>query len=217
MDKGQEFQANSPSQSYYGRRAAEIAGREDKIDDLEHEDLDLNAGQLAILIAFDDSVKEMASFKNVDPSEKLTKEQRKKYYAARGFLVFFYFIVVPFCQSPAWCLEYYHQQGYRNFGMFDCDAVSVESRVRYSAFPTFSPMVTILIDVFCMVAFCIMACYEKKWKNQTEGEKRRAGILIVAVVISMVDLTRCFFSMKFPYFANMMRVIVILTFTHRLR
>lgn len=65
---------NSPTQSYYERRAAEIAGREDKIDDLEHEELDLNAGQLAILIAFDDSLKEMASYKEVDPKDKLTKE-----------------------------------------------------------------------------------------------------------------------------------------------
>ena len=76
MDKGQEFrsEANSPTQSHYERRAAEIAARDIKIDDLEATDLDLNAGQLAILIAFDESVMEMATYKENDPKLKLNKE-----------------------------------------------------------------------------------------------------------------------------------------------
>lgn len=78
-------------------------------------------------------------------------------------------------------------------------------------------MVTILIDVVCMGAFCLMACFEDKWRNQTRGEKRRTGILVIAVAISLVDLTRAFFAMKYPYFANLMRVVILLTFAHRLR
>ena len=160
----------------------------------------------------------MASVKH-DVKDAVTKENRSKYYLARSILVFFYFIVVPFCQSPGWCLEFYHAQNYRNFGTFDCDsaAASEDIRVRYSAFPTLSPMVTILIDVVCMAAFCLMACFEEKLRNQTKGEKTRTGILVIAVVISLVDLTRAFLAMKYPYFANLMRVVVLLTFAHRLR
>jgi len=101
--------------------------------------------------------------------------------------------------------------------MFDCDAVGATSRVRYSAFPTFSPLVTILVDVVCMAAFCIMACYEEKWKNQSKNSKARTAMLVIAVVISLIDLTRCFFALRFPYFANLMRVVVILSFADRLR
>lgn len=78
-------------------------------------------------------------------------------------------------------------------------------------------MVTILIDVACMVAFMVMAFYENKWKTQSNGDKRRTGILIIAILISLIDLTRCFLAMKFPIFANLMRVVVLLTFAGRLR
>ena len=110
MDKGQDSDnvPNSPAFSTYRRLASQLAERDTKIDDITtSEQPDLNAGQLAILIAFDVNVKEMASIKD-ESKETLTKEQRKKYYGARALLVFFYFIVVPYCQSPSWCLEFYH-------------------------------------------------------------------------------------------------------------
>ena len=85
-------------------------------------------------------------------------------------------------------------------------------RIRYSAFPTFSPMVTILIDVVCMIAFIFMCIVESSWRNKSKSEKKAAAILVIAVLISVIDLTRCFFAMKYPYFANLMRVVVLLTF-----
>ena len=68
-----------------------------------------------------------------------------------------------------------------------------------------------------MVSFCIMACFENKWKNQSKTEKKLTSLLIIAVAISIVDLTRAFFAMKYPYFANLMRVVVLISFARRLR
>ena len=62
-----------------------------------------------LAIAFDQKLKEMAAYKDQEnPDDNLTKKERKMYYSIRTILVFLYFIVVPFCQSPGWCLEYYH-------------------------------------------------------------------------------------------------------------
>ena len=90
-------------------------------------------------------------------------------------------------------------------------------RIRYSAFPTFSPMITILIDVVCMIAFILMTLVESSWRNKSKNEKKATGTVFIAVFISVIDLTRCYFRMKYPYFANLMRVVVLLTFQHRLR
>ena len=160
----------------------------------------------------------MASVKN-DSKDTFTKERRKNFYGVQTILVFFYFLVVPFCQSPAWCLDYYNAQNYRHFGLFDCDTVAMDNdvRIRYSAFPTFSPMITILIDVVCMIAFILMTLVESSWRNKSKNEKKATGTLFIAVFISVIDLTRCYFRMKYPYFANLMRVVVLLTFQHRLR
>lgn len=42
-------------------------------------------------------------------------------------------------------------------------------------------------------------------------------MLVVASVISLIDLVRCFFAMKYPFFANLMRVFVLLSLGHNLR
>ena len=73
-------------------------------------------------------------------------------------------------------------------------------------------MITILIDIVCMVAFILMVLIERSWRDKSKNEKKATGILFIAVFISVIDLTRCFFAMRYPYFANLMRVVVLLTF-----
>lgn len=154
---------------------------------------------------------------NGNPKENLSKKDRNTFNTIRSVLVFFYFIVVPYCQAPGWCLDYYHARNERHFGMFDCDTASAESRIRYSAFPTFSPLLTVIIDVLCLGGFIGMSIMERKWKEVTKGERRRTGLLYIAVLISVIDLTRAFFAMKSTFFANLMRVVILLTFSTELR
>lgn len=68
--------------------------------------------------------------------------------------------------SPGWCLTYYHDNpDLRGLGTYDCDAVSVATGYRYSAFPTLSPGLTTLFDFACLIAFGLLACYETKYTN----------------------------------------------------
>ena len=83
--------------------------------------------------------------------------------------------------------------------------------------PTLSPAVSCLIDFFCMAGFLAIACLERKWRHQTKGEKRRTALLCVYIGVATIDMVRCFFAMKYPYFANLMRVGVLLTFAMELR
>ena len=130
-------------------------------------------GQLQLAIAFDDKIKEIATIKRTDdPKNDVTKSERRTFYKFRTFLVFFYFLVVPYCQTPGWCLQYYKEHDMRHFGLFDCDAVSQETGIRYSPFPTFSPLLTVIIDIFCLIGFCFMSHKENAWRNQTKSEKR---------------------------------------------
>lgn len=77
MDKGQDSgnsQTSSPALSTYRRLATQLADRDPKIDDyINSEQPDLNAGQLALLIAFDDQVKEMAAIKD-EEKDLMNKE-----------------------------------------------------------------------------------------------------------------------------------------------
>jgi len=69
-----------------------------------------------------------------------------------------------------------------------------------------------MIDAFCLIVLNVMACYENKWRNQSNGEKSRTGLMVVASCISLIDLVRCFFAMKSPYIGNLMRVPVLFSF-----
>ena len=127
-----------------------------KLEGLKHEDQDVEGTvtQLQLELAFDGRLKELASVKK-EHMDSFSPAQRRK----------FYFIVVPVCQAPAWCLDYYRAANERHFGAFDCDTVSAETGIMYSAFPTFSPLLTILIDVACLVVLCVMAIYENKYRD----------------------------------------------------
>ena len=156
------------SAQYYKTLASEYANTQPKVDEIARDatGMDTTVAQKMLGIAFDEKLKEMAAYKEQEKAEdNLTKKERSTYYTIRSILVFFYFLVVPFCQSPAWCLQVYKERGERNFGLFDCDAISDETGIRYSAFPTFSPLLTILIDWVCLIAFCVMACYQNKWRS----------------------------------------------------
>lgn len=88
----------------------------------------------------------------------------------RKLLFFIYFVVVPYCMSPSWCLQYYHDNpDQRSFGVYDCDAVSVATGYRYSDFPTLSPGVTTPLDFACLTAFCLLMCYDSKYTNMSKG------------------------------------------------
>ena len=67
----------------------------------------------------------MCSLKrNLSEEDNLSKKQRNCFYAIRKALVVIYFIVVPFCQTPSWCLDYINANDMRSFGLYDCDMVS---------------------------------------------------------------------------------------------
>lgn len=137
-----------------------------KLEGLKHEDQDVEGTvtQLQLELAFDGRLKELASVKK-EHMDSFSPAQRRKFYLIRQIVTLFYFIVVPFCQAPAWCLDYYRAANERHFGAFDCDTVSAETGIMYSAFPTFSPLLTILIDVACLVVLCVMAIYENKYRD----------------------------------------------------
>lgn len=124
------------------------------------EEGDGTVGQLQLEIAFDERLREIATIKDAHELDgvEVNKKDLKRFTLFRSLLVFIYFVIVPFLQSPGWCNEYYHQQGTRNFGAMDCDAVSAATGIRYSDFPALSPLITILIDVVCLIGFTVMAC-----------------------------------------------------------
>ena len=226
LKEGKSLMADKTSPGPMGaadyKRLAEQIGYDNshkKVDQLHKEgnEIDGTVTQLQLAIAFDDKLREMATIKELEEEERVTKSQRSAFYRTRTLLVFLYFIVVPYCQSPQWCLEYFHERDERHFGTLDCTKASESTNVRFSDFPTLSPMVTVLVDVLCMIGFCVMACYENAWRDQSQGEKRRTAMLVIACSISFIDLVRSVLAMKYPYFANLMRVAVLLSFASRMR
>ena len=84
------------------KRLAEQIGYDNshkKVDQLHKEgnEIDGTVTQLQLAIAFDDKLREMATIKELEEEERVTKSQRSAFYRTRTLLVFLYFIVVPYC------------------------------------------------------------------------------------------------------------------------
>ena len=106
MDKSDGGDHNEPLN--YRKIAAKLRTGGKDLDMLKEEGNDVCEGQVSLLqleIAFDSKLKEMASIRVADdPENDLTKAQRGLFYSVRSLVVFIYFMVTPYCQSPGWCL-----------------------------------------------------------------------------------------------------------------
>ena len=151
-------------------------------------------------------------------AERISPINRRQFYFLWSALVCFYFVIIPFCQTPNWCFRAYDarkvQMGQETI---DCHAVSVQHGIRYSGFPTFSPTLTNLSDLVCLLAISTLLCFESKWRNRDLKDKARVAILVIALFISAVDLIFALTCLSFPYATNMLRVVILLTFSSSVR
>lgn len=107
--------------------------------------------------------------------------------------------------------------GERNFGTLDCDAVSAATGYRYSAFPTLSPAVLCIMDLICLISFGVIVWKDTEWRDQTKSKKAKNAIMVIAMAISIIDLIHYYITFQFPYFENMMRAVIILCMSDKLR
>ena len=161
----------------------------------------------------------MASFKDAEEAKEdyLSKKHRRAYYLGRSILIFVFFVCVPYLQAPAWCLQSFHDSGERSFGAIDCSSVSTATGIRGDGLPAFSPLLTCLVDFVCLILFCVMACMENKWRNQSKGERARVALLIICCAVTAIDLVRCWLAYKYPYIGNLMRVGILFTYSSNVR
>mmetsp|Transcript_990 Transcript_990/g.1557 ORF Transcript_990/g.1557 Transcript_990/m.1557 type:complete len:434 (+) Transcript_990:220-1521(+) len=148
--------------------------------------------------------------------ERLTKKDRKKFYAIRSLLIFVYFVFIPFSQAPAWCLKA-AEKGNFSFGSVDCDSIAASEKIHYAHMFTFSPILTAFIDILCMIGFGILSCHETTWRNQDFYHKVRTSMMVLAFAVSIADLVFAVLNPYYPYIANMMRAVIVLCFSQGVR
>ena len=95
---------------------------------------------------------------------------------------------------------------------FNCDRISQQKRILYVQVFSLSPVFSALIDLICMAVFCAMLYYETKWKTQGSQNKLHTALVALAIAFSIADLIHAVNYPAYPYIANLMRVIVILSF-----
>ena len=95
----------------------------------------------------------------------------------------------------------------------DCDKISQQERILYVQVFSLSPIFTAIIDLICMAAFGAMLCYETKWKTQGSQNKLHTSLVAFAIALSIADLIHAVNYPAYPYIANLMRVVVVLSFS----
>ena len=165
-------------------------------------------------LLFDHKLQEKASVKDGGDAFKRYKFQKKWLSKVKlGALIIYYF-VVPFFQTPQWCLNYFQDDGLKL--ILNCHEVDGGS-IKYSNLPQLAPWLTNVTDFLCLFSITFYFWFKITWREISQRSKVRLGILTAIFAFSTIDLATSTIREKYPYFSNFMRPIVIMIMMSQVR
>lgn len=134
--------------------------------------MDQNLAAMEDEIRFDRRLKERYMTKDNLEAREAQKFQKDWLSKLKNIALLFYYIVIPFVQTPDWCTNRYsaycHQNGIPDYKFkitYDCAVVA--NGIQFSGFPDFTPLITGVLDIFCLLTLSIFRCYKIKWRRMS--------------------------------------------------
>ena len=136
----------------------------------------------------------------------------------KDLAIFVYFFVVPFLQTPDWCINYFRERQDTRLvrPVFECTEVD-GGTIRYSELPKLSPSITGACDLVCLGILTFYRCYKMSWRKQSAQNKCRSYFLFALTLMSVVDLGLAVLNNRYPYASNYAKPFVILVFLSSIR
>ena len=183
---------------------------------------DANVKDLQEELRFDHRLKEQYNTIDDDKAKKAQNFQKKWLSKPKNIALLFYYFVIPFIQTPDWCTKRYAEKcknngntKYRLEVTYDCS--SVANGIRYSGFPNFSPLITAILDITCLLILTIFRIYKKKWRHLSKNNLYRTYALIVITILCIIDEAYAIVNDSYPFIDDFMRPVVVLIFLTSIR
>ena len=166
---------------------------------------------------FDDRLKAKVAIFHEDGAFKRYKFARKWCKWPKDVAILIYFFIVPFLQTPAWCIDYFRDKDTQYLRpIYECTEVD-GGTIRYSELPKLAPFITGSLDFICLGILTFLRYFKMSWREESSKDKCRTYGLAAMFIISILDLCVAIAINKCPYIANYIRPFVVLVFHSTIR
>lgn len=136
--------------------------------------------------------------------------QKKWLSGVKNVVILVYYLVIPFLQTPDWCVKYYKDHGLHGW-LYNCQKVD-NGTVLYSNLPKLSPWLVAFLDISSLGYLVFYMWFKTTWRKITPNSKVRLWLLIAIYIISFFDCLLTAFRSGFPYLTNFFRPLVMLLY-----
>ena len=102
------------------------------------------------------------------------------------FVIFLYIGVMPFIETPYWCLQKNGDHPIQKTLIYDCHVDMADYEVKYSSFANFNPILTYSLDICCVVFLVYFKWFKSLWSVQTSQDKLRNYLFNALAIISIL-------------------------------
>jgi len=84
----------------------------------------------------------------------------------KNFALIVFYFVIPFLQSPDWCVAYYKENKQKGeyYWIYDCKVVD-NGHILYSNLPKFNPVLSACIDFICIGSLAFYMWFKTTWRQ----------------------------------------------------
>ena len=101
-----------------------------------------------------------------EDAEKHFKLHKKILSRIRNVTVFVYLFIVPYLESPDWCLRYFKSDDTPSVdGIFVPCQEACGGIILYSNLPKLIPVVSSSLDILCLTGMCIFRFQKGSWRK----------------------------------------------------
>lgn len=184
--------------------------------------MDQNLAAMEDEIRFDRRLKEQYMTKDNLEAKEAQMFQKNWLSKFKNIALLFYYIVIPFVQTPDWCTNRYatycHENGIKNYKLkvtYDCAVIA--NGIQFSGFPDLTPLITGVLDIFCLLTLSIFRCYKIKWRRMSRTNMLRTQALAIISFVCICDIIYSIAADDYPYLANFLRPVAVLIFSSSIR
>ena len=173
------------------------------------------SNKLSSVIYFYKKLKYRTSLLDDEKSKANFKIHQKYLSPINMLLLMVYIIIIPFLETPMWCLKRLKEsEGFeRGSVRLHCEDMGVP----FSGNPTLSPVFIAFLDFTCLSYFVFIRWFKTKWRRDSRKDRIQNIILAISVSCIVIDSTIAMILFTKPFVTCIMRPIVFGSFIHLMR
>lgn len=168
---------------------------------------------------FDNRLKYKLKVKD-DPIAKRNYKIHRKFLSPLKYVVLITYIgVIPFIQTPYWCILNSDGRPIDNSMIYDCnfDETNSDYNVQFSQIINLNPIVVDPLDLLCIAFFIYFRYYKSTWSVQNRHDRNRNVLFAVLATLSILIFA---LSMRFKttaFYGDLLKPFIIINFLGTLR